>query len=252
MNEKISTQAGRSQLGEIAPEFAHLNDDILFGEVWNEPQLDTKTRCIVTVVSLVCQGITDSSLIHHLENAKKHGVTLSEIAAILTHNAFYAGWPKAWAAFRLVKDVWKEETGHLSEQEAYQKTIDFPIGAENVAYAEYFDGKSYTYPVCKSPRLNQITFEPGCTNHWHIHHAAKGGGQLLICNGGTGYYQEWGQEPLKMEKGDVVLIPANVKHWHGAAPNAWFSHLAMGLPGEEVSTQWLEPVDMEAYEKLSS
>lgn len=108
MKEKITQTAGRTQLGDFAPEFARFNDDILFGENWNGEGIDTKTRCIITVVSLMSQGITDSSLKYHLENAKSHGVTKEEIAAIVTHTAFYAGWPKAWAVFRLAKEVWND------------------------------------------------------------------------------------------------------------------------------------------------
>ena len=107
--EKIVQTAGRDQLGDFAPEFARLNDDILFGEVWNEKAIDLKTKCIVTVVSLMASGIADSSLTYHLQNAKAHGVTKEEIAAIITHAAMYTGWPKGWAAFRAAKDVWKGE-----------------------------------------------------------------------------------------------------------------------------------------------
>ncbi len=104
--QKIVQTAGHTALGNFAPEFAHFNDDILFGENWNNGDIDLKTRCIVTVVSLMSQGITDSSLKYHLENAKKNGVSKKEIAAIITHTAFYAGWPKAWAVFNLAKEVW--------------------------------------------------------------------------------------------------------------------------------------------------
>lgn len=103
----IKQTAGRDALGEFAPNFAHYNDDILFGENWNDPSLDIKTRCIITVVSLISSGITDSSLIYHLENAKNNGVTKDEISGIITHIAFYIGWPKAWAAFKIAKDVFK-------------------------------------------------------------------------------------------------------------------------------------------------
>jgi len=106
---KIDQKAGREKLGEFAPEFAHYNDDILFGENWNNEDIDLKTRSIVTVVSLMSQGITDSSLKFHLENAKKYGVTKREIAAIITHVAFYAGWPKAWAVFGIAKEIWIED-----------------------------------------------------------------------------------------------------------------------------------------------
>ena len=109
MGKKIVQTAGRDQLGEFAPMFAHLNDDVMFGEVWNEEAIDTKTKCIVTVVSLMASGITDSSLTYHLQNAKANGVTKEEIAAIITHATMYTGWPKGWAVFRLAKEVWNEE-----------------------------------------------------------------------------------------------------------------------------------------------
>ena len=109
MADRITQTAGRKALGALAPEFAHYNDDVLFGENWNNEDMDLRTRCIVTVVALVSQGITDSSLKYHLENAKKSGVTRKEIAAVITHTAFYAGWPKAWAAFNLAKEVWNED-----------------------------------------------------------------------------------------------------------------------------------------------
>ena len=108
MSEKITQTAGRDILGDFAPDFAHFNDDVLFGENWNIDAIDLKTRCIITVVALMSSGITDSSLVYHLQNAKAHGVTREEIAAIVTHVAFYAGWPKAWAVFNLAKGVWAE------------------------------------------------------------------------------------------------------------------------------------------------
>ena len=110
MAEKIIQTAGRNQLGEFAPTFAHLNDDVLFGEVWNEGTIDVKTRCIITVVSLMASGITDSSLTYHLQNAKAHGVTREEIAAIITHATMYVGWPKGWAVFRQAKEIWNERS----------------------------------------------------------------------------------------------------------------------------------------------
>lgn len=108
MSEKIVQTAGRDALGEFAPNFAHYNDDILFGENWNDEALDLKTRSMITVVALMSQGITDSSLKYHITNAKNHGVTKEEMAATITHTAFYAGWPKAWATFNLAKEVYGE------------------------------------------------------------------------------------------------------------------------------------------------
>ena len=244
--EKITQTAGRDQLGSFAPDFAHFNDDVLFGENWNNQDIDLKTRCIITVVALMSSGITDTSLVYHLENAKAHGVTRAEIAAIVTHVGFYVGWSKAWAVFRMAKDVWKDD--ELTEKDKYQNTILFPIGAPNDGFAKFFIGQSYLAPISKEQvGIFNVTFEPKCRNNWHIHHADKGGGQILICIGGRGYYQEWGREAVEMNVGDCINIPAGVKHWHGAAPDSWFSHLAIEVPGENTSNEWLEPVDDAQY-----
>ena len=248
---KIVQTAGRAALGEFAPEFAHFNDDVLFGENWNNQDIDVKTRSIITVVALMSSGITDSSLKYHLQNAKAHGVTQKEIAAIITHVAFYAGWPKAWAAFNLAKEVWDEPTTAVSEKDKYASTIMFPIGEPNNAYAKYFIGQSYLAPISTSQvKMFNVTFEPKCRNNWHIHHAKTGGGKMLIAICGRGYYQEWGKEPIEMKPGDVINIPANVKHWHGAAPDSWFSHIAVEIDGTETSNEWLEPVTDDVYNKL--
>ncbi len=247
--EKITQTAGRDQLGNFAPDFAHFNDDVLFGENWNNTDIDVKTRCIITVVALMSSGITDSSLVYHLENAKAHGVSRAEISAIITHAAFYAGWPKAWAVFRMAKDVWKDE--ELTDKDKYQNTILFPIGAPNDGFAQYFIGQSYLAPISKEQvGIFNVTFEPKCRNNWHVHNADKGGGQILICVGGRGYYQEWGKPAVEMKPGDCINIPVGVKHWHGAAPDSWFSHLAIEVPGENGSNEWLEPVDDEQYNVL--
>ncbi|MBQ7604717.1 MAG: carboxymuconolactone decarboxylase family protein [Clostridia bacterium] len=251
MSEKIVQTAGRSQLGAFAPTFAHLNDDVLFGVVWNEKAIDVKTKCIVTVVSLMASGITDSSLTYHLQNAKAHGVTKEEIAAIITHAAMYVGWPKGWAVFRLAKEVWNEQTPAATEKDRYQQSIFFPIGEPN-PYGRFFVGQSYLSPVSAEqvPVFN-VTFEPGCRNNWHIHRAKSGGGQMLIGVGGRGYYQEWGKAAVELTPGSVIHIPAGVKHWHGAAPDEWFSHLAIEVAGEETDTEWCEAVSEADYGKLT-
>lgn len=286
--EKIVQTAGRNALGEFAPEFAHYNDDVLFGENWNNQDIDVKTRSIITVVALMASGITDSSLKFHLMNAKNHGVTQKEIAAIITHVAFYAGWPKGWAVFNLAKEVWQVGEGDAQINNAQENSAQanntqennaqanntqgnsaqgaddkeaakarhaasmiFPIGEPNVAYAKYFIGQSYLAPVSISQvGVHNVTFEPGCRNNWHVHHAKEGGGQILICVAGRGYYQEWGKDAVEMKPGDCINIPAGVKHWHGAAPDSWFSHLAVEVPGTEASNEWLEPVTDEQYGKL--
>ena len=249
--QKITQSAGRDQLGNFAPEFAHYNDDILFGENWNNHDIDTKTRSIITMTALISQGITDTSLKYHLQNAKNHGVTKAEAAAIITNTAFYAGWPKAWAAFNLAKEVWNDETYAISEKDKYAQTIMFPIGNPNDAYKQYFIGQSYISPVSTSQvKMFNVTFEPKCRNNWHIHKAKEGGGQMLIAIGGRGYYQEWGKDPIEMNPGDVINIPANVKHWHGAAPDSWFSHIAVEVDGVETENVWLEAVSDSEYNKL--
>ena len=251
MTKKIVQTAGRDQLGTFAPEFAHYNDDVLFGENWNNTDLDLKTRSLITVIALMSQGMTDSSLTYHLQNAKNNGVIKEEMAAAITHTAFYAGWPKAWATFRLAKEVWTDKTPALTDKEKYQKTIFFPIGKPNDAFAKYFVGQSYLAPIStEQVTFFNVTFEPGCRNNWHIHHATKGGGQMLVAVGGRGYYQEWGKAPVEMNPGDVIHIPANTKHWHGAAPDSWFSHLAFEIEGENTSNEWLEAVSDEEYSKL--
>lgn len=227
----IKQTAGHDAHGDWAPEFAHLNDDILFGEVWNRnDKLSLKLRSIVTV------------------SARKNGVTKSEMAEILTHIAFYAGWPNAWAAFNMAKEVYADEA---AESEGHGGL--FGLGEPNDAFAQYFIGQSYLKQVSPADgylAIHNVTFEPGCRNNWHVHHAAKGGGQVLICVEGEGWYQEEGKPAQALKPGDIVEIPANVKHWHGAKADCWFSHLAFGFPGEDCSNEWLEPVTDEVYDAL--
>lgn len=254
MNKIIQT-AGRNALGEFAPQFAHFNDDVLFGENWNNQDIDVKTRSIITVVALMSSGITDSSLVYHLKNAKAHGVTQKEIAAIITHVAFYVGWPKGWAIFNLAKEVWEINENDLPYEDeamrAHAKEMVFPIGAPNDAYAQYFVGQSYLAPVSTSQvGIFNVTFEPSCRNNWHVHNADKSGGQILVCVAGKGWYQEEGKAAVEMKPGDCINIPAGVKHWHGATKDSWFSHLAIEVPGENGSNEWLEPVTDEQYKKL--
>ena len=251
----VKQTAGRDSLGEFAPKFAELNDDVLFGQVWSrEDKLSLRDRSLLTVTALMSQGLVDSSFEYHLMTAKNNGITKTEIAEILTHLAFYAGWPKAWAAFRMAKEVWGDDADSkeaADEKSAYEKSLLFPVGEPNDAFKQYFIGQSYLAPVSKEQvGVFNVTFEPGCRNNWHIHHAKKGGGQILICIGGRGYYQEWGKEAQVLNPGDVVNIPPEVKHWHGAAKDSWFSHLAVEVPGEDCSNEWLEPVSDEHYNKL--
>ena len=141
-----------------------------------------------------------------------------------------------------------------SDERLFDEANVFGKGDPNDGYASYFTGKSYLklLAMAGDPALgvSNVTFEPGCRNNWHIHHADKGGGQLLLCTAGEGWYQEWGKAPVELKPGSVITIPAGVKHWHGAKKDSWFSHIAMGIPGENCSNEWLETVSDEEYDKL--
>jgi 4-carboxymuconolactone decarboxylase len=145
-----------------------------------------------------------------------------------------------------------QTAGRADAKSLHQSEMVFPIGAPNDAFAKYFVGQSYLAPISTNQvGVFNVTFEPKCRNNWHIHHADKGGGQIIICVAGRGYYQEWGKDAIEMKPGDCINIPEGVKHWHGAAPDSWFSHLAIKVPGENSSNEWLEAVDDEQYGLLS-
>jgi quercetin dioxygenase-like cupin family protein len=128
----------------------------------------------------------------------------------------------------------------------------FDKGIEN-PYGQFFTGTSYLAMLTNLEGVGvaNVTFEPGCRNNWHIHHGTKGGGQILLCTSGEGWYQEWGKEAQLLRAGDVVAIPTGVKHWHGAAKDSWFAHVAVEIPGENTSNEWLEPVSDEDYNALT-
>lgn len=135
----------------------------------------------------------------------------------------------------------------------FEKQNIFGLGVENTAYAQYFSGQSFLNPLTEAERkpfFANVTFEPGCRNNWHIHHATEGGGQILLCVAGEGWYMEWGKEARPLKAGDVVEIPAGVKHWHGAKKDSWFSHIAVELPGKDAFNEWLEAVTDEEYSAL--
>ena len=140
-----------------------------------------------------------------------------------------------------------------TDRTEFEQMDAFGIGAPNDAYAVYFDGQSYLKPLVAPEAgfpMSNVTFEPGCRNNWHVHHATTGGGQMLICTAGEGWYQEWGKPAVSLVPGTVIAIPANTKHWHGAKADSWFSHIAFEIPGTETSNEWLEPVTNEEYAAL--
>lgn len=238
----IKQDAGTKQLGDIAPKFAQLNDEVLFGEVWSrEDKLSLRDRSLITVAALLTKGIVDHSIQYHLENAKNHGISKTEMVEVITQLAFYAGWPNAWAVFPMVKKVYQDEKEILGDSL-------FGRGEPNVAFANYFTGKSYLKTLnTKNIGIYNVTFEPKCRNNWHIHHK---GGQILLCTDGEGWYQEEGKQAIKLTPGSVVYIPAEVKHWHGASKDAWFTHLAIEIPADYATNEWCEPVDDETYNML--
>lgn len=230
--------AGRDYLGDLAPQFASLNDDILFGEVWSrEASLSPKLRSMITISGLMGAGILDESMRGHLETGKENGITKAEIVEMVTHLAFYLGWPKAWAVFSMVAEIYKEDT-----------TPSVLFGLGEVLDDPHFNGKVYVKGIFgfdKPMLVDNVTFEPKCRNNWHIHQA----GQTLLVLQGRGWYQEEGKKAQELKPGDRVEIPAGVKHWHGASKDSWFTHLALedytkGAP------EWLEAVSDEEYDLL--
>ena len=266
--------AGREYLGGIAPQFAALNDDVLFGEVWaREKELSLRDRSMITIASLLTAG-QYPQLKSHLALGKENGIRKEEVVEIITQLAFYCGWPKAWSAFPLIEEIYGEGPAITEERTAiteHKRIADrnpnssskritaipehlapFPLGEENTAYQDYFVGKSYLATLSLG-QINafHVTFTPGARNYWHVHRADRGGGQLLLCTYGRGWYQEWGKEERELHAGDTVFIPAHVKHWHGAASDSWFQHIAEELPGENSSVEWCEAVSDEDYNRLS-
>ena len=141
----------------------------------------------------------------------------------------------------------------IQDKQSFEQQNMFGTGTANTAYAQFFIGDSFLNPLT-APKgglfAANVTFEPGCRNNWHIHHATKGGGQLLLCTAGEGWYQEEGKPAVSLKPGSVIMIPANVKHWHGAKADSWFSHIAVEVPGEDCKNEWCEPVSDEEYGKL--
>jgi alkylhydroperoxidase/carboxymuconolactone decarboxylase family protein YurZ/quercetin dioxygenase-like cupin family protein len=243
MSDTVKKQtAGRDRLGEFAPKFAALNDDVLFGEVWSrEQELSAKNRSMITIAALVSGGNFEQ-LPNHLKKAKENGITQTEIAEIITHLAFYTGWPKAWSAFNIAKEIYKDELPVKNEN--LKNGNIFPLGTK---VRQNFVGDAWLYMVFTDEKplnvpIGSVTFAPQARNNWHKHAT----GQILLITEGEGWYQEWGKPARLLKAGDVVNIPANVKHWHGATKDSWFAHLAI-TPG---ATEWMEAVTDEMYNSI--
>ena len=222
--------------GNMGKDVEQFLTDYFFGDIYSRGALDLQTRellgyCVLTTLE------AESQLHSHYHGNINAGNSPETLTAAVIQCLPYIGFPAAIKALRIIK----EETADADGKAAFQREMIFPIGEPNTAYAKYFIGNSYLAPISK---------EQICRNNWHIHHATKGGGQMLVCVAGKGWYQEEGKPAVQMLPGDVIHIPANVKHWHGAAADSWFAHLAFEVPGENTSNEWLEPVTDEEYNRL--
>ena len=218
--ETQTTLVGQKvDLSALSPDIDRYLKTHLFGDIFASDLLNWQERELITVAALSHMQGTENQLNAHEAISQKNGITTAQLQA--------------------VKSV------------ALPALSQFPIGEKNEAYAQYFVGQSYLAPIStEQVKIFNVTFEPACRNNWHIHHASKGGGQILIVTAGRGYYQEWGKPARALKAGDVENIPANVKHWHGAAKDSWFQHLAVEVDGENTSNEWLEPVSDKDYSKL--
>lgn len=216
---KLVGQPVTGKLYEFAPAIDEYLKAHLFGDIFARDNVDWQTRELATIAMLASREGVESQLNSHINIGKHNGLTDEQVAEILD----IAG-----------------ETG--------AKSVLFGFGTENVAYAKYFIGKSYLQPLtAEGISSANVTFEPRCRNNWHIHHKT---GQTLFVVAGRGWYQEWGKPAQELKPGDVVNIPEGVKHWHGAAKDSWFTYIAVSVPNEGASAEWLEPVTDEEYDKL--
>lgn len=216
----------------------------LFGDIFARDILTHAEREIVTVSALASMQGVESQLKSHIVGAKNMGVSDEEIHAIPRILAAKACDMEAYRAAKAIAEVY----GEPFDDGKPVVNMMYPKGEPNTAYARYFIGNSYLAPLlAEGLPMSNVTFEPRCRNNWHIHHK---GGQILICVGGDGWYQEWGKPARKLRPGDVVHIPAEVKHWHGATADSWFQHIAISIPAEGAASEWLEAVMDEEYDKL--
>lgn len=234
--------AGRDNLGELAPTFAALNDDVLFGQVWSrEGQMPARQRSLITCASLMSQGLFPQ-LEAHLRIAKANGVAKQELVETFTQLAFYAGWPKAWSAFGLLKDIYADVPEDTPDAGL------FPLGSP--ADGPNFTGHAWLHMLTGPDNplsAGNVTFAAGCYNRWHTHPA----GQLLLVTAGHGWEQQQGKPARELHAGDVVECPAGVQHWHGAAQDSTLTHVAVTpVPAGQAAVEWLEFPSHSDYEQL--
>ncbi len=242
---EVQTQlTGKPFVYDFAPATDYYLKAHLFGDIFARNNLTFAERELVTVSALSALKGCDPQLESHVAGARNMGLSDAEIHSIPAALAAGVGETEAWRAAKAIAKVYGED---FNEGEPVENMM-FPKGDFNSGFAQYFIGNSYLAPLStgKIP-VSNVTFEPGCRNNWHIHHK---GIQVLICVGGRGWYQEWGKEPQELHPGDVVEIPSEMKHWHGAARDNWFQHVTFTIAEDGASNEWLEPVGDEEYGKL--
>ena len=243
---KVQTQltGGKGFSYTFAPATDYYLKAHLFGDIFARDIFSFSERELITVSALASLPGVESQLKSHISGAKNMGLSDDEIHDIPTILANKVGEIESYRAKKAIAEVYGET---FTEGKPIENRI-FPIGEPNTAYAKYFIGNSYLAPLVKDKvSMSNVTFEPRCRNNWHIHHKS---GQILICVGGEGWYQEWGKEAQKLKPGDIINIPAEVKHWHGATADSWFQHIALSIPTEGATSEWLEAVEEEYYNKL--
>lgn len=242
--EVQSKLTGRAYKYEFAPATDYYLKAHLFGDIFARDILSHQDREIVTVSALASMQGVEPQLLAHVRGARNMGVSDDELRALPDVLTEAVGAEEGYRARKAVAEVLGDT---LTEGKPFAG-MAFPKGEPNTAYAQYFIGNSYLAPLLKQTLpMSNVTFEPGCRNNWHVHHKAH---QILICVGGEGWYQAWGKPAQKLKAGDVVDIPAEEKHWHGATADSWFQHIAIHVGEEGSSNEWLEPVSDEEYKKL--
>jgi 4-carboxymuconolactone decarboxylase len=255
-NENVSQNSeppSRAQqlMGDIAPQLAHLTDDVLYGQIWSRPGLSPRDRSLATVSALIAMDRPDQ-LRSHVRLARQNGVTEQEISEVITHMAFYSGWPTAVSAVAIAREVFEDYPADPSPPETGDAIIVSRRASRSSVQApgEYFTGEARIdgrFSGAGESRLGggTVTFSPGARTNWHRHPL----GQALIVTGGEGRVQAWGGAIQKIRPGDTVWIPAGVKHWHGASAQSPMTHIAVSESKEGKTVEWLEKVSDEQYAK---
>ncbi len=247
---KLFGREVKGGLYDFAPQIDQYLKAHLFGDIFQRDVLTWKDRELITVAILAGIDDVDPQLQAHLATCVKVGWTHEQLFEYADVIGGCLGKKYGSNAKKQVRIVLKQ-AAVSREEEMNNLDIPFGLGEFNKAYAQYFKGNSYLNRLSTDQvSVANVTFEPACRNNWHIHHAEQGGGQILLCTFGEGWYQEWGKEARSLKAGDVVNIPAGVKHWHGAKKDSWFTHIAIEVPAKNGSNEWLEPISDEDYLNL--